>query len=138
MSSLAPGSRPCDRSADEDLRMLHMAHASRFLWGEVGGPEHRARGEWQVSRVYTVLRRPEPAEVHARACLRICEEHGIGDWDLAFAHEAIARAAMIAGDAERTETHLARARALGEMIADPEDRELLEQDLATIATEGGS
>lgn len=121
-----------DRSADDDLRMLHMAHASRFLWGEVGEPQHRARGEWQVSRVNTVLGRPDPAMFHARACLRICEEHGIGDWDIAFAHEAVARAAMVAGDATTAASHLARARELGERIADPEDRNLLEQDLATI------
>ena len=41
--------------------MLHAAHASRFHWGEVGEPVNFARGEWQISRVYAVLGRPEPA-----------------------------------------------------------------------------
>ena len=49
------------RTTEEDDRMLHMAHASRFAWGEVGGPEQIASGEWQCSRVYAVLGRAEPA-----------------------------------------------------------------------------
>ena len=121
-----------DRTPDEDLRMLHMAHASRFHWGEIGTAAHRNRGEWQVSRVYTVLGRAEPAVFHAQACLRICEENDIRDWELAFAHEALARAYLVAGDRERTNRHLEKARELGELIADLEDKALLDQDLATI------
>jgi DNA-binding transcriptional MerR regulator len=121
-----------DRTPDDDLRMLHMAHASRFHWGEIGTAAHRNRGEWQVSRVYTVLGRVEPALFHAHACLRICEENDIRDWELAFAHEALARAYLVAGDREQTSLHLQKARELGELIADPEDRALLDQDLATI------
>ena len=35
---------------DDDERMLHAAHASRFDWGEAPEckPENLARGEWQV------------------------------------------------------------------------------------------
>jgi DNA-binding transcriptional MerR regulator len=122
-----------DRSPEDDLAMLHTAHASAYHWSmAVHGPEHRARSEWQISRVHTVLGQPEAARYHAEACLRICEEHGIGDWDVAFAHEALARAAMLAGDRATMDDHLERARELGELIADPEDRVLLEQDLATI------
>jgi len=42
---------------EDDERMLHAAHASRYHWGEAPEckPENLARGEWQVSRVYTVL-----------------------------------------------------------------------------------
>jgi hypothetical protein len=120
------------RTADEVDSMIHAAHASRHHWAAVGGPEHRARGEWQCSRVYAVLGRGEPALWHARRCLEICEANGIGDWDLAFAHEALARAYRVAGDPARSEEHLALARAAGETIADTEDRDLLEADLATI------
>ena len=123
-----------DRTPEDDLTMLHMAHASAYHWRlAVHGPENRARSEWQISRVHTVLGQPEPARYHAEACLRICEEHGIGDWDIAFAHEALARAAMVAGDRAGMDAHLERARELGALIAEPEERALLEQDLATIA-----
>ena len=122
-----------DRTPAQDDRMLHMAHASRFHWEQVGTAANMARGEWQCSRVYAALRRPEPCLHHARRVLAICEEHGIGDWDLAFAHEALARANAVAGDRSAARASLADARAAAENIADPEDRALLESDLATIA-----
>jgi DNA-binding transcriptional MerR regulator len=117
------------RQADE---MLHAAHASRYHWGQVGEPVNLARGEWQCSRVYAVLGRGEPAMWHARRCLALCEEHGIGDFDIAFAWEAIARAARVAGDHEEAEAALARARSLAAAIAEDDDRELLLGDLASV------
>lgn len=121
-----------DRTPMQDDEMLHAAHASRHHWGQVGEPVNLARGEWQCSRVYAVLGRAEPALWHARRCLAICEEHGIGDFDIAFAWEAIARASRVAGDEAAVAEALDRARSLAAAIGDPEDRELLEGDLATI------
>jgi hypothetical protein len=119
-----------DRSRDDDDRMLHMAHASRHHWGVAGAPAHLARGEWQCSRVYAVLCRPEPCLHHAGRVLDLCRENGIVDWDLAFAHEALARAHAIAGDDDAARTHLERALAVE--IADADDRALLLADLDTI------
>jgi DNA-binding transcriptional MerR regulator len=121
-----------DRSTAQDDRMLHMAHASRYHWEQVGGPENLARGEWQCSRVYAALRRPEPCLHHARRVLELCQEHGIGDWDLAFAHEALARGHAVAGDEAAARAALVDARAAAETIADPADRALLESDLTTV------
>ncbi len=121
-----------NRTPMQDDEMLHAAHASRHHWGRVGEPANLARGEWQCSRVYSMLGRGEPALWHARRCLAICEEHGIGDWDVAFAHEAIARAHSVAGDDAAAGEALARARELGSAIVEDEDRELLLSDLATI------
>jgi hypothetical protein len=121
-----------DRTPADDDRMLHAAHASRHHWGDIGRPENLARGEWQVSRVYTVLGRPEPALHHARRCLAICTDHGIGDWDLAYAHEALARAHAVAGDRERALASRRDAETAAEDIADEHDREHLERDLQTL------
>ncbi len=55
-----------DRTPDQDDAMVHAAHASRWHWGQVGGAEQRAVGEWQCSRVYAVLGRPGEALHHAR------------------------------------------------------------------------
>jgi hypothetical protein len=120
-------------SRGDDERMLHAAHASRFHWGEAEEctPENLARGEWQVSRVYTVLGRPEPAIWHAERCLEHCERSAIGDWDLAYAYEALARAHALARDAE-AERWKQRARAAGDAIADSEDREHFDEDYATL------
>lgn len=121
-----------DRTAEDDDRMLHMAHASRYHWGQVGSARNLARGEWQCSRVYAVLGRPEPALHHARRVLEICEAHGIADFDIAFAYEALARAHAIAGDAVTARRMTERALASVDGIAEDEDRALVLADLATI------
>ncbi|HST49380.1 hypothetical protein [Jatrophihabitans sp.] len=122
-----------DRSVEENDAMLHMAHASAHHWRAEGSgatPNNLARSEWQVSRVYTVLGRAEPAGYHARRCLEICQANGIGDWDLGYAYEALARAASVAGDAAAAARYVEQARAVD--IAEDEDRDLLASDLATI------
>jgi DNA-binding transcriptional MerR regulator len=121
-----------DRSIEDDDRMLHMAHASRYHWGQVGTAANLARGEWQVSRVYTVLGRGEPALHHARRVLEICRANAIGDWDLAFAYEALARASAVAGDKDQARAFTELALAAAEDIAEDEDRELVMTDLESI------
>ena len=123
-----------DRSREEDDEMLHEAHASTYHWLKAPEcrPENRARGEWICSRVYAVLGRGEPAIHHARRCLELCEEHGIGDWDLAFAYEALARAHAVAGETEEAARHESLARDAAGQIEDEEDREHLEEALETI------
>jgi hypothetical protein len=121
-----------DRGPEEDDRMLHLAHASRYHWGEIGTSVNRSRGEWQVSRVYTLLGRGEPATYHARRGLEICEANGIKDWDLAYAYESLARAAAVSGDADGRAKWFALAEAATAEVEEEEDRELLLSDLATI------
>ena len=93
---------------------------------------NEARGEWQVSRVYSVLGRGEPAVHHARRSLSLCEQHGIGDFDLAFAYEALSRAHMVAGDAAESSRFAAIARTAADRIEDAEDREIFLGDLADL------
>jgi DNA-binding transcriptional MerR regulator len=121
-----------DRTTDEDDLMLHMAHASRYHWGQVGKPENLARGEWQVSRVYAVLHRSEPCLHHAQRVLDICLASGIADWDIAFAYEALARGHAVAGDSEAARAMTERALEATERIADDDSRKLVMSDLETI------
>jgi hypothetical protein len=123
------------RTRDEDDEMLYSTFASAYHWlrAEGAGPEHRARGEWQISRVFAELGRGDEAVVHARRCLDHCREHGIGDWDLAFAWEALARASRLAGDAVTFHESLARAREAGRDIADADDREHFERALVELS-----
>ena len=123
-----------DRTAAEDDEMVHAAHASRYHWGEVGvgEPVNLARGEWQCSRVYAVLGRAEPALWHARRCLELNEAAGRGDWDIASAYEAMARASLTAGDRTEMAAWKAKATAALDAIADTDDRDLIEGDLATL------
>ena len=123
-----------NRSTMDDDRMIHTAHASRYHWGQTptATPANFARGEWQISRVYAVLQRAEPALHHARRVLEICEDNKIGDWDLAFAYEAIARAYAVAGDAQQARAYTDQALAAAEEVTEDEDRELVLADLETI------
>lgn len=118
-----------DRTIDQDDEMLHAAHASRYHWGEVGDAANRARGEWQCSRVYSVLGRAEPAIHHARRCLELCATNGLRDWDLAAAWEGMARASLVAGDRDGLAQAMREARVALAGIADAEDRRLIESDL---------
>jgi hypothetical protein len=117
-----------ERTPGQDDEMIPRAH-----WGEVGTRANLARGEWQVSRVYTVLRRSEPALYHAHRCLAYVEEgDGVEDWDLPFAFEALARAHALAGDLGESSRYGTLAREAGEAIAENEDRDHLLAALATL------
>jgi len=121
-----------DRTPEDDLEMVHSAHASRWHWGRVGTPLNFQRGEWQVSRVHALLKRAEPAQYHAKSCLALTEANNIKDFDLGFAYEAMARAHAVAGNDAETAKYLELARDAAEQIEKKEDREYFEGELKTI------
>jgi hypothetical protein len=125
-----------DRMPEEDDALVHHVHASMYHWLQAPEcePKNRARGEWLCSRAYSVLGRAEPALHHARRCREICDQHAdnIEDWDLAFAYEALARASRVAGDEEEAQRYEERGRELAEAISDPEDKEIVLKDYATL------
>jgi hypothetical protein len=122
------------RSTDEDDEMVNAAHASRYHWGCVGGAKERAIGDWQISRVYSTVGRGEPAVHHARRCYDVVV--GAGDelesWLLASAYEALARAYAVSGDRAVAAEWRDKAVAQLERIEDPDDREVVEQDVASL------
>jgi DNA-binding transcriptional MerR regulator len=125
-----------DRTPAETDEMVHATHASAFHWSRGGGTlANAARGAWQIARVYSTLGRGEAAMWHASRCLELVEaaiKAGVADdWDMPAALEGLARALAVSGDrAGATETR-ERARAALDGIADPEDRQIIEQDLET-------
>ena len=121
-----------DRTAAQDDEMVHAAHASRYHWGEVGEAKNLAIGEWQCSRVYAVLGRGEPSLHHARRCLELVEGHEAERWLRASAYEALARAHAVAGDRAAAADWKARAQAEVAGIEDADEREVIEQDVATL------
>jgi len=64
--------------------------------------------------------------------LELCQQNGIGDWDLAFAFEALARGHAVAGDADQARAYTEQALAAAEDIAEDDERELVLGDLETI------
>lgn len=121
-----------DRTQHEDDRMIDAAHASRFLWDEVGEPVNQVRGEWQISRAYATVGRAEPALHHAQSCLELCQAHGIQDFDIAYAYEALARAHGVAGASDAAAGYAQQAYEAAEEVADQNDRDLVLSDLATL------
>ena len=122
-----------DRTREENDKMIHAAHASRYHWGEVGTPLEFERGEWQISRVYSVLGRGEPALYHAKRCLEICKENNIGDFDIAFAYEAMARAYAVGESKEECEKNTELAREAAVQIKKKEDKDYFLSELKTIS-----
>ena len=121
-----------DRTKEEDDKMVHAAHASRFHWGEIGTPIHFERGEWQITRVYSVLNRPEQALYHAKKCLEICQKNNIADFDIAFAYEAMARAHATAENHAESEKYIRLAKEAGDKIKEKQDKDVFFNDLKTV------
>lgn len=121
-----------ERSREEDEEMLHAAHASRYHWGQAGTPLNLSVGEWQISRVYSTLGRAEPALYHGRRSLEIARRSGLGRFYRAYAYEALARAAAVAGQRRDRNRYLREARRIGATVRSRDDRRMLLEDLATI------
>ena len=118
-----------ERSPTETQTMIDMAHAARYHWAEGGGtPTNQVRADYLCSRVYAFVGRSEPALHHARQAVTQAEAIGLEDFDLAYVHEAMARALACAGDLEAARSELVVAR--GVAIADAEDKEIFDADVA--------
>lgn len=124
-----------DREAADDEVMINAAHASRWHWDVVGTPLNWARGEWQISRVYAVLGCATQAREHAERYLAMCDEHDLPEFDRAFAHESIARAASVAGDSETVAAHLQYGMAAAEAIEADDDRRWVRKNLGTVTAD---
>jgi hypothetical protein len=112
-----------NRTEAETITMLHKAHTSCYLWREANKPLNNARGEWQVSRVYSILGEGRLALLHGAYSLALCLDNGIGDFDLAFGYEAVARAYKALGDEALQEEHKQLGLNACESIADNDDRD---------------
>ena len=118
------------RSAIGDREMVDAAHASLGHWRHAGTALHEQRGEWLVSHVYAVLGRGDEALAHAQQCFELTEANALTGFDLAYACEALARAHAALGALDTAQTWLARAHDAAAKVEDPEDRAILDDDLA--------
>ena len=121
--------KPDRTSAESDL-MIHTAHSSRYHWGMVGKKVNFARGEWQIAHVYTLLGLTQSALYYAQRCLDQCLADDIGDFDLAYAYEAMARAHACAGQTAEAQQYHELAEKAGKQIVEEEDRRQFQRDLA--------
>jgi hypothetical protein len=116
-------------SKEELEEALHMAHTSMYHWSKIGQPINKARAEYMISRVNYALGWAQPALYHAEQCLKITEATGIGDFDLAFAYEALARAYSIAGKKSECKKYLQLSQKAIDDIKGQEDRKICQSEL---------
>jgi hypothetical protein len=123
--------KPLDELTPDDVdEMTNRAYAAAYHWDRAEGrtPQNAERAAWLISRVWVVQGNGPLALHHAERCLRITTEHGYGDFDLGYAHEAMARSLALLGRLDEARAHRQQAAAVP--IADDEDREVFESDLA--------
>ena len=120
------------RTAEENDMMVHAAPTSRYHWGQVGGPTEFERGDWQLSRVYASLGKGSEALHYAKHTLNTCLENEIGDFDLAFAYEAMARAYAVNGNWTEADKYVQMAKTAAEKIEKKADREYFLSELDKI------
>jgi hypothetical protein len=121
-----------DRTHEDNMHMIHMAHASRYHWGQIGTALEFSRGEWQISRVYSLLGMGESALLHAKEALNLCLDNRIADFDLALAYEAIARAYSTLGSHKDKTTFIEKAKEAAKAITDEANRQYVESEISTI------
>ena len=121
-----------DRTDDDDLDMLLSAAASRRHWTNVGGATQLASGDWQVAHVLCLLGEGNLALRFARRNLAVAEAEQWTGWQLASAHEGMARAYATLGDGEGRARHIAACESA--LAAEPEEgeRKVIAEQLATV------
>lgn len=105
-----------NRTIKEDAEMLHAAHASRWHWGNVGGDQERAIGEWQCSRVNSILGNGKAALLHATLSAQLVDNFPSTHFMKASAAEALAYAHFVLGDLQMADEFKNRATKLLEGV----------------------
>jgi len=111
--------------------MLRLALASQYHWSQRADatPENVSVGHWQVARVFALLGQADNARRFGRRALQVLGGGEAPPFHAGYAHEALARAAHVAGDAAAREHHLTEARRLAQAVPDEESRGWLLADL---------
>lgn len=119
-----------ERTPANDEEMLRRAYASAYHWQRAArsGPENEARALYVLSKVQLLSGQPELSMSYADRCLAQCHQYGLVDFDLAYAHEARARALHALGQTGAAADAWSATRAVP--IADPEDQAIVDADLA--------
>ncbi len=119
-------------SSEEADELLQRAYAAAYHWRRADGaaPINQSRAAWLVGRAHAVLGHGDVALHHAERCAALLAEAGehAADFDRAYAHELRARALACLGRLDEAGDEYDRAAAVE--IADADDREIVQADLA--------
>jgi len=119
-----------ERTEEDNRQMVALNMASLYHWSQ--RPDctdmNRSVGYWQASRIHAVLGLVEEARRYGETCLEF--SHLLPPFYRGYAHEALARAASLAGDRAWAAEHAARGRDYAAQVVDEADRKRLLDDLA--------
>lgn len=120
------------RSPEDDMLMIHTAHASLYHWLQFGEPKNFSIGKWQISRVYATLKMGESALTHGLANIQLCLKHKMTGFELGYAYESVARAYSVLQNIKEKDNYLKKAISEAENIKDADEKQFLMSDLETI------
>jgi hypothetical protein len=123
-----------ERTPDEDEEMIRLSMASLWHWTEREDctATSLSVGCWQLSRIYAMLKQADNARRYGALCVQASQGEDVGPFYLGYAYEALARAESVAGNRQKSDEYLGRARELATEVADPDWRQPLLADLDTI------
>ena len=114
--------------------MLRLSMASCWHWTQRPDctNQHLSIGYWQISRIHSMLGRSIEARRYGELCLAASQDGTVAPFALAYAYEALARAAAIAKTESKKLKYIALANEVIETLSDADTKKMLLDDLATI------
>ncbi len=122
-----------DRTKEQIERMIHCSHAAFYHLDRIPelGSGVRAKGYWQLSRVYAAAGQGGVARTYAFRCM----DEALIEGDpalLTLACEALGRAAAVLGDGAERDRQAALGLKHSALIMDPDLRAFCEDNIAAM------
>ncbi|MFT4705111.1 MAG: hypothetical protein ACI81R_002819 [Bradymonadia bacterium] len=123
------------RTSEDEEEMLRLAMASHYHWTQRDdyAPIKASIANWQLSRAFALMEEGSLARRYAQRALLVLDGDSQPPFFVAYAHEALARAASVDGDAELVSEHVRLAKEHANRVEKPAERDLVLADLDTIA-----
>ena len=117
-------------SAERDEELLRRAYASAYHWQRAARrtPVNEQRGLYMLAKVHLLVGNAELSLRYGERCMALTRELGLDDFDLAYAHEAVARGLHAVGRVDEAMVEWEAAKSTP--VADPDDLAIVESDLA--------
>ena len=120
------------RNAHDDDEMLNAAHASAFHWQIAGNELNHMRATMLLAEVHALRGLGRTALAYATAMRDYFLNRSTPDWEIAFTHTIHAHAAYAAGERDLHRASYASAVEAIAAIANPKEREIVEQTFAHV------
>jgi hypothetical protein len=123
-----------DRTAEEDEQMVRLSLTSHWHWTQREDYTERemSSAHWQTSRIYAMLGQADNARRYGQLCLAASQGEDLPPFCLGYAYEALARAESVAGNSDKMEKYLRKARRVADTMSDPDVQKQFLEDLDTI------